>query len=282
MDLFLVSDKKPYDIIYVMINSFKQSKEEQTDMTFHLVIEDIDAELKQYFSDLQTDTFHLDFIEARQYSSMINPPVKTYLYYVRCLAPYIFPQLDRIIYLDTDTVCINVGIEELWNIDMKNKCIAAATDIQIQYNNVNQRYNTKNDENYWNSGVLVMDLKRMRTEHYDKVLLQYLLKWPEELHCTLYDQTLLNYVFKDNIRTISAKWNNSILAMVKRDQKAYMDYYQTENVIGQMKNAVILHLKGPKPWQQVHSWDLWQLPYRHIEVQVYYEIYHTLAKTEEF
>lgn len=282
MQLFLVSDKKNIDLLYVMVKSYRESKEDNTDMTFHLIIEDIDDEWKQYFSDLENDTFHLEFVEARQYSSMINPPAKTYLYYVRCLAPYIFPKLDRIIYLDTDTVCINVGIEQLWNMDMKNKCIAAATDIQIQYNNPNERYNTKNDENYWNSGVMVMNLKQIRQQGMDKKILQCLLNWPEELNCILYDQTLLNYLFKDNIRTLSAKWNNSILAMVERDRQAYMNYFQTPNLLDNMKNAIILHFKGIKPWDRVHSWDEYQLPFRYIQKEVYFQIYHTLSKAQEF
>lgn len=282
MDLFLVSDKKPKDTIYVMLNSFKQSKLDETQMNFHLVMQDVDDQLKEYFNDLNDSTFHLHFIEAKDYAQYIHPPVKTYLYYVRCLAPRIFPNLDKILYLDTDTVCINTGIEELWNTDISTKFLGAATDIQIQYNDAFQRLNTKNEKNYWNSGVMLINLKKWRDQGYDKKIEEYLLNWPKELKCVLFDQTLLNYVFKDDIKKISSKYNSSILAMVKRDEVAYMNYYQTTNLINEMNNAVIVHMKGPKPWQQVHSWQVMLLPHRVLQKEIYFQLYHQLGKPQEF
>lgn len=282
MDFFTVLDRQPKDIIYVMLSSFKQSKEDKTDLTFHLIFEGIHQQIRDYLSDLENKTFHLDYIDARDYANMIHPPKNSYLRYLKCLAPLIFPQLQKIVYLDVNTVCINVGIEDLWNIDMKNKCIAAGPDIQVQYNDVNQKYNTKNEQNYFNNGVLVMDLKKIRNEGIDKAIIQCLNNWPEDLWCIYSDQTLLNYLFRDSVRILSTKWNNTILSLKKDDEQYYMEYFQTPNLLGNMNSAIILYFKGSKPWQDIHSWQQWELPYRNIQKETYFQIYHQLGKPEEF
>lgn len=282
MDIFSVSDKKRKDVLYVQLNSIKTSKNEKTNINYYLLIDDLDQQYIDYFKDLQSDTFHISFINASSYKSKINPPQKTYLYYLRCLAPSIFPSIDKILYLDTDIVAINVGIEELWNTDISTKYLAGATDIQIQYNTQFQMLNVKKSNNYFNSGVMLMNLKRMRENDIDKILESYLYYWPKTLKCILYDQTLLNYVIGNEVKIISSKWNNSILSMVSRDEQAYKQYYETDILNKKIKEAVLIHMKGPKPQDAVSQWAEDNLPNRKLLQQIYGHIYNTLAKHESF
>lgn len=286
INVFSVSDKKPLDIIYVMLNSIKQSKEDNTEMNYYLIIEDLDDKVKQYFDDLNSDTFRLYYLNARDYESKINPPKNSYLYYVRCLAPKIFNSFDKILYLDTDIVCVNVGIEELWNTDLTNKYLAAAIDIEEAYRDQKERINVgKNyqNNNYFNTGVMLMNLKKMREDGYDQILQDALLEWPKDLECILFDQTLFNYIFKENVKILNTKWNNSILAMVKNDEVWYWKYYQTQNPLTYLQNVVLVHFKGIKPWYGTLSpWQEWQIPHRPLAKGIYFKLYHELGKAEEF
>ena len=282
MDIFSVSDKKRKDTLYVEVRSIKESKEEQTVVNYYLIIEDLDDDYKQYFEDLKSPDFNIIFLNARDYQQYINPPQKTYLYYVRCLAPRIFPNLDKILYLDTDVVAINVGIEQLWDTKVDTKYVAAVTDIEIQYNDLYQMKNVGKTDNYFNSGVMLLNLKRMRENDIDTKLEEYLLNWPKELKCVLYDQTLLNYVFGNEVKIISSKWNNSILSLVYKDERAYQNYYGTQNLKKKIEDAVFIHMKGPKPWDAVSQWTADQLINRKMLQQIYGQIYKTLAKHEEF
>lgn len=282
MDIFSVSDKKRKDTLYVELRSIKESKEEQTVINYYLIIEDLDDDYKQYFEDLKSPDFNITFLNARDYQQYINPPQKTYLYYVRCLAPRIFPNLEKILYLDTDVVAINVGIEQLWDTKVDTKYVAAVTDIEIQYNTPFQMKNVGKTDNYFNSGVMLLNLKRMRENDIDTKLEEYLLNWPKELKCVLYDQTLLNYVFGDEVKIISSKWNNSILSLVYKDERAYQNYYGTQNLIKKIEDAVLIHMKGPKPWDAVSQWTADQLINRKMLQRIYGQIYKTLAKHEEF
>lgn len=282
MDIFSVSDKKRKDTLYVELRSIKESKEDQTVVNYYLIIEDLDDQYEQYFEDLKSPDFNITFLNARDYQQYINPPQKTYLYYVRCLAPRIFPNLDKILYLDTDVVAINVGIEQLWDTKVDTKYVAAVTDIEIQYNDLYQMKNVGKTDNYFNSGVMLLNLKRMRENDIDTKLEEYLLNWPKELKCVLYDQALLNYVFGNEVKIISSKWNNSILSLVYKDERAYQNYYGTQNLIKKIEDAVLIHMKGPKPWDAVSQWTADQLINRKLLQRIYGQIYKTLAKHEEF
>ena len=85
--------------------------------------------------------------------------------YYRLLAPYLLPtELSRILYLDPDTLVIN-SLRPLWETKLNGKLFAAAshqgkTDL---INSINQvRLGT--ESNYFNSGVLLMDLDAGRRE----------------------------------------------------------------------------------------------------------------------
>ena len=256
IDIFSVSDKNPLDIIYVMLNSIKKCKDEETTVHYHLIIEDCDDVVKEYFSDLVSDDFYISFIEARNYEQCINPPDRSYLYYMRCLAPFIFKDMSKILYLDTDVVMVSNRLEELWNTDVENYYLAGAIDIEESLRDEAERINVgKNQPNntYFNSGVLIFNLDKIRKDEYDKKLMQYLLHYPDELQCILHDQTLLNWLFKDNVKIISTDFNNSILSMVSYDREYYEKFYGTKNLIEKLKDVCILHFKGHKVWKYLET-----------------------------
>lgn len=285
IDVFSICDKKYKDIVYVLLNSVKNARDkDDTVINYHLIVQDLDDSYKAYFKDLEDSSFNIFFYEARGYASKIHPMKNSYLYYIRCLAPSIFPLLDKILYLDVDTVFINSGLEQLWNIDLGTKFVGATIDIQIQYNSPGQRANVKkaNSETYFNTGVMLLNLYQIRKENKDKKIEEYLLRWPRTIQCVSFDQTLLNYVFGDQVKIISTKWNNSVLSLLERDQKAYKEYYGTDNVIQKIKDAIIVHFKGPKPWQAVSANIEYMVLNRKLSQQIYGQVYKQLAKHQEF
>lgn len=252
IDIFSVSDKNTLDIIYVMLNSIKHCKDKETIVHYYLIIEDCDDDVKEYFSDLVSDDFSISFIEARNYEQCINPPDRSCLYYMRCLAPFIFKDMSKILYLDTDVVMVSNRLEELWNINIENYYLAGAIDIEESLRDETERINVgKNQPNntYFNSGVLIFNLDKIKKDGYDKKLMQYLLHYPDELQCILHDQTLLNWIFKDNVKIISTDFNNSILSMVVYDTTYYQAFYNTRNLLEKLETACLLHFKGHKVWK---------------------------------
>ena len=85
--------------------------------------------------------------------------------YYRLLAPHLLPEgLDRALYLDPDTLVIN-SLRPLWDLDLAGHLFAAAshTGKTELVHNLNQ-VRLKTDREYFNSGVLLMNLEAGRRE----------------------------------------------------------------------------------------------------------------------
>lgn len=82
--------------------------------------------------------------------------VFTYMAMIRAAYAEIFPDLDRIVSFDCDTVCVD-NVDYLWEVDLDGNWVGAAREYLGTY----RPYGNK----YWNVGVCVYDLDRMRREN---------------------------------------------------------------------------------------------------------------------
>lgn len=155
---------------------------------------------------------------------------------------------DKIIYLDSDII-VQDDIFKLWATDMQNYAIAAALDknaagIAITPDEVNlkrlcARLNIKKPKNYFNSGVMIMNLKKLRDMNFLNIVRKEVMTG---LKFELVDQDILNRVFENNYLKIDKTWNHQ---PVKADEA-----YQNDH---------ILHISGLRPWESVYKpyADIW-------------------------
>ena len=166
--------------------------------------------------------------------------------YYRLLAPHLLPHtIERIIYLDPDTLVIN-PIRKLWEMDLGDCIFAAAahTGVTEIANGVN-RIRLKTESDYYNSGVLLFDLERGRKDIIPEDIFAFVRKHEKEL--LLPDQDLLNMMYWKQILPLDDSiWNY--------DARNYSSYFirsaglcSTDWV---MKNTSVLHFCGKaKPWK---------------------------------
>ena len=193
-----------------------------------------------------------------------NAPVSsrypTEMYY-RLLASRLLPQeLNRIIYLDPDILVIN-PLRPLWETNMSGWLFGAAahTGKTELANDVNRlRLGVEHD--YYNSGVLLMDLELGREEIIPEEIFRYVEEHRMEL--LLPDQDLLNAMFGERIFPLDdAVWNY--------DARNYNNYVMRSsgkyNVKWVMENTAILHFCGKaKPWKPGYIYRFGVL-YQHYE-----------------
>ena len=141
----------------------------------------------------------------------LNPQLKTSRYsvavYYRLLIAQILPaDVDKIIYLDSDII-VNLDLNELWQIDLGNKPFAAVPE---SANGVNTqgfalcREGYVRDEDYFNAGVLMMNLKVFSDE---KLLMSGIKFIGEHPQFTFNDQDVLNYLFTKDYLKLPVKFN---------------------------------------------------------------------------
>ena len=138
----------------------------------------------------------------------------------RLLAPILLPKdIQRLIYLDADTI-VNMDIRKFWEIFLDGHTLGAVTERtlmehyqkQIDRSIDEKLYLFKNSwtdfDTCFNSGVLLMDLEKMR--NIGEILLpglRFIVQHDEE--CRFFDQDILNYFFARDFLHLS--WNYNIL-----------------------------------------------------------------------
>lgn len=190
-----------------------------------------------FFPVLVDDTLFQGAPVSRQYPKEM---------YYRLLASRLLPDtLDRVLYLDPDILVLN-SLRPLWETDLEGNLFAAAahTGKTELANSVNRmRLNSGSD--YYNSGVLLMDLAAARREIDPEEIFRYVAEHKKEL--LLPDQDLLNALYGRRILPLDdALWNY--------DARNYNTYLLRSGGVCDMdwvmRNTGILHFCGKsKPWR---------------------------------
>lgn len=166
--------------------------------------------------------------------------------YYRLLAGQLLPDsIDRILYLDPDILIIN-SLRELWDTDLDDRLFAAAahTGKTELANNVN-RLRLGTNEDYYNSGVLLINLEKYRSEICPEDIFRYTEKHSQEL--LLPDQDILNALYSTRILPVDdIIWNY--------DARNYNYYFirslGSADLPWVMKHTSVLHFCGKeKPWK---------------------------------
>lgn len=170
--------------------------------------------------------------------------------YYRLLAGQLLPEsVKKVLYLDSDILVIN-PIRSLWEMDINNNIFAAAAHSGKTklMTNVNQ-LRLKTEHDYYNSGVLLINLERARQEIKPQQLFQYVEQHRKEL--ILPDQDILNALYGHRILPLEdVIWNY--------DARNYSEYLFCSGGLYDwtwiIKNTAILHFCGKeKPWKSKYS-----------------------------
>lgn len=136
------------------------------------------------------------------------------LIYVRLLIPDLLPvDVEKVLYLDSDIV-VNDDIGELWDIDLSQKTLFAVRDriafVSAPGGLANYReLGIAPDAKYFNSGVLLMNLKRWRDRGISERVFSYLRTYRDFIQ--MGDQDGLNAVLFDDWGELEFRWNWQII-----------------------------------------------------------------------
>ena len=162
--------------------------------------------------------------------------------------PTIFNKLDKVLYLDGD-VFIQGDLWEFYNKNIRRNYAAVVKDAVSLTPKVHQQQSVCKNDNYFNSGVLLLNLKKMRQDN----IPQKLLEW--RLHHGTYfmDQDALNAVLSPNIKTLNCWYNFLSHYPFSYPSKQLSAFYQTEipnDFLSSYKRALVLHYAGKlKPYR---------------------------------
>ena len=129
------------------------------------------------------------------------------VYYYRAFIPRMFLQYDKGIYVDSDTIMMD-DIAELYDMELGENVIAARPDLKVamvpEFVDYVEKALGISHGDYVNSGVLLMDLKKLRKEHYITKMTDLI---KEDADLVAPDQDYLNVILKGKIKHLGKEWN---------------------------------------------------------------------------
>lgn len=238
----------------VAITSLKKVRDKSANYHIHVLCNNVSEEKIALFEQLGEDNFNIDIIdlsensycstfERTSYAKHVSP---TALY--KFALPEIFDTIDKILYLDGDII-IRDNLTHLFEIDVETCYAAVCKDFGAETFPApfNKRLHIHHKD-YFNSGVMLLNLKKMREDKIPEKLRDY-----REHGINHYmDQDAFNVVFNEEVVYFSCLYNMTISSWVMYSCATLNTYYNTDlsEKADFFLQAKILHLSSPeKPWK---------------------------------
>lgn len=190
--------------------------------------------------------------------------------YYRIIAHKLLPKdLDRILWLDADII-INGKLDRFYDQSFNDKYLVVCNDFyekEEEIQSIKMRMDINNKHVYFNSGVILFNLNKIRKSITEENIKTCLIKYKDRL--TYPDQDILNHLYQNNV-----KYDNE-----------YIYNFQVNNLKKltkeQLKSIKILHYSGArKPWDVKRTWSVcksyWRIEWerkKYIKVIIFYILY---------
>lgn len=158
--------------------------------------------------------------------------------YYRLFFPFLVPKtIDRLLYLDADTIVLK-DLTSLFESDIENFPLGAVYD---NYVKIQARLNITEEGEYFNSGVLLFDLKKWREQKISEQAFDYLTRHPQNI--LFVDQCALNAVLFKNWKKLPLKYNVLYSYVPESMSKSEFKKF--------LADKVIIHYTLHRPWNML-------------------------------
>lgn len=208
-----------------------------------------------YYNNLKEDNFEFDGQHKRKLEAL-SPSCLSLMNHLRIYIPELFPDLDKIVFLDDDIV-VQHDLSSLWELDLNGKVVGAVVDSwcgsnccpgrklkdYLNFSNPLISSNFHYDHCAWLYGMNVFDLKAWRRSNITKAYHRWLelnlnsglgLWYPGALPPAL-------MAFKGHVHPIDSSWH-----------VAGLGCQASEVSRERLEAATVVHFSGPaKPWLEI-------------------------------
>lgn len=240
--IFYAIDDGYSKFVAVSIKSLIMNANNNYNYDINVIYENLSEENAKKLKSLETDNVKIILTEMNQNLSMITDKLGnrlreytfTLTIFFRLFIPVMFPNYDKCIYIDADTV-IPGDISRLYNEDLGNNYLGCIVDKSTIDNEILASYFEEvvgiPRDKYINSGVLLMNSKKLRELKIDEKFLDLYTKYGFDVIAS--DQDYINSMCYGHIKYLSDIYD----AMPNPNNK-------------EVENPVIIHYNlFLKPWQ---------------------------------
>ena len=211
--IFMAVDNNYIPFLGVALKSIIDNVSQQNRYEIKVLYTSVTEENKKKIEEYQTENVGIEFVNLSYKLQEIQEKLYTRNYfsnttYFRLFIPELYPDYDKAVYIDSDTITL-VDIAKLYNTEMGDNLIAGIPDGAVQAIPTFQDYVEKvvgvsNYNNYFNAGIIVMNLKALREYKFQEKFLYMLEKIKFEV---AQDQDYLNRLCKGRVKLLGFEWN---------------------------------------------------------------------------
>ncbi len=210
--VFFSADEHYMPFLAVALTSIKKYASADREYQIHILCTGVDEKSCKPVLDMQTKNIKISFVNIADKAKQIQSVMRCRDYYTsaiyfRLFIPDLFPQYEKAVYLDCDIVLLE-DIANLYDIEIGDNYIGAVADQAVSKVPQFREY-TKNAldieaDDYFNSGVIVLNLQRLRAINFYKTFYGILSSYD---FTVAPDQDCLNLICKDKVHYYGAEWN---------------------------------------------------------------------------
>lgn len=190
----------------------------------------LDSEGVRLVKQNEREGFTIDFIDISPELENIKARFKNVYHfsvvtYYRLFIASLFPQYDKVIYLDCDLVVLG-DIAELYHLDIGDDIFAAGPEQFVQNTEEFRVYAERalgvDPDGYINAGVLLMNLKEYRRAKIEEKFVKLITRYDFDLLDP--DQAYLNYLCHGRIHMLPNGWNKEPMPLALEGKKNIVHY----------------------------------------------------------
>ena len=236
--IFYACDDNFVKYTIVSLRSMIDNASKDYDYRIYVLHTQITDKMKEHLYDLENDNFKISFNDVTEHLHSIAEklPIRDYYSkttYYRLFIAEMFPEYDKAIYIDSDTI-VQGDISELYNTDIKDAYVGACHEqamVQVdEYGTYVEKVIGISRYNFFNAGMLLINCDQFRMHFILDKFIQYLHVYN---FVVTQDEDYLNLICKDRVYWLDQRWNTEIFGKI-----AYP-----------IEQACILHyIMTNKPW----------------------------------
>ena len=213
--IFFSTDDNYVPFLTVALHSMIENASKDYNYRIIVLNSELKGESAKQLLKLENQNFKIEFADvnkkiediARNMTLGLRDYYSNSIYY-RIFIPSLFPNYEKALYLDADIVVLD-DISKLYFEDLGDNLLGAITDDVVNGNDSFKEY-SKNvlgiePTHYFNSGILVMNLSKLREFDIENKFVHLLSKYNFDTIAP--DQDYLNYLCRGKVKYIHKGWD---------------------------------------------------------------------------
>ncbi len=236
--IFYACDDHFVKYTIVSVKSMIENADKTRKYRIHVLHTGLSEEMRSKLLAMENDAFSMELNDVTEFLSSVRGklPIRDYFTsstYFRMFIADMFPQYDKAVYLDSDTVVLG-DISRMYDHDLKDWYVGAVNDQVIMQLPVFGEYAEKvlgiDRHAYFTAGILLLNCKQFREK---KLFDRFVTLLGTYNFVVAQDQDYLNVLCKDRVLWLNRGWNMQVFGTLMENEQDY---------------RIIHYIMASKPW----------------------------------